>query len=124
MSINILPNIMKTNSKKINKINKANLDSWLATTGYLYPITERQLDSFNLLYKDYDFKLKDVQINIDSILSDKIHFSDHLKIKSFDDYIITSDVQQLKMAARKGESEIPDEIIQRMKKHHTPKDEE
>lgn len=37
--------------------------SMLRCSGYLPPSTDAELDAFNELHKDYDFKLKDVRID-------------------------------------------------------------
>ena len=50
---------MAIDKKHIGKIFEENLDDWLHSTGYLYPMNEQQLDRFSKLYNDYDFKLKD-----------------------------------------------------------------
>ena len=43
--------------KKIELIGIAQLDSWLGSTGFLYPASEIEQDRFNKLYEDYDYKL-------------------------------------------------------------------
>ncbi len=45
--------------KKIELIEIAQLDSWLGSTGFLFPSNELELDRFNKLYEDYDYKLDD-----------------------------------------------------------------
>jgi hypothetical protein len=114
---------MKTNKKISLSISEANLDSWLAATGYLYPFTESQLDIFNNLYENYDYKLKDAHIDVGAIISNKIRVLSNQTIPLFDNAIIDADIQPLRMAARKGENDIPDEIIHKMRQHHK-KDEE
>lgn len=113
---------MKANNR-ILYINGSNIDAWLSATGYLYPLTEKQLNLFNNVYREFDFKLKDKHIDVEAILSNKIGFSGNQSIKHFDDREIISDIQQYKMVARKGEVDIPQEIIDKMRQHHK-KDEE
>ena len=56
---------MATDKKYKGKINESNLNDWLASTGYLFATNEIQLDRFNKIYEDYDFKLKDINIDVD-----------------------------------------------------------
>ncbi|MDL2320140.1 hypothetical protein LJC45_03305 [Alistipes sp. OttesenSCG-928-B03] len=90
----------------------------MSATGYLYPFTEKQLDSFNELYKDYDFKLKDNHIDVETILSNQVSFPDKYTIKLFEDNEIASSIEQLRMVARKGEDNIPGGIIDKMRQRH------
>jgi len=109
---------MTTNAKIIEKVSILNLDEWLNSTGFLYPTNEKELARFNKLYADYDFKLKNSNINFQAIINNNLCFN----IKSFvliKDANIDSEIQQLKMAARKGSQNIPQHIIDKMKKHHT-----
>lgn len=112
---------MAIDKKYIGKISEENLDDWLHSTGFLYPMNEQQLDRFNKLYDDYDFKLKDSVIDISSILNGSLR--NKSKIISLD---ISSDVkaeiENLKMVARKGQSGLPQHIIDKMRKKHRDSD--
>ena len=48
---------MAIDKKYIGKVTESNLDDWLHSTGFLYPTNEIQLERFEKLYEDYDFKL-------------------------------------------------------------------
>ncbi|MEK6511846.1 hypothetical protein [Myroides odoratimimus] len=115
---------MAINKKYIDKITENNLDDWLHSTGFLYPKNEKQLERFEKLYEDYDFKLKDEKIDIDSIINDTLCYK--VKVMRLDlSNEIKKDIQDLKMVARKGQNEIPQHIIDKMKKKHQgPNDKE
>ena len=55
---------MALDKKYSNKINENNLDDWLHSTGFLYPKNEKQLERFEKLYEDYDFKLSNEDLLI------------------------------------------------------------
>ena len=102
--------------KKIQKIDLNHLDDWFASTGYLYPVNELQLDRFNKLYQDYDFKLTSKRIDVKAIVTNTLSHSeivfpweDEIKYEVFD---------SLRMAARKGEKEIEQQIIDKMLSNH------
>jgi len=109
---------MAANKKNIEKVNINNLDEWLSSTGFLCPINELELARFNKLYADYDFKLNDVSINIQSIIENNVCLNiKHLVFTK--DENVENEIQKLGMAARKGNQNIPQHIIDKMKKHHT-----
>lgn len=109
---------MATNKNNIEKVSSNNLDEWLGSTGFLYPANELELVRFNKLYADYDFKLKDASIDVQSIVSGNICPN----IKSFaivkEDKSLENDIEPLRMAARKGNQNLPQHIIDKMRKHH------
>lgn len=106
---------MSKKNKHID-VNESNLDQWLGSTGFVFPRNEQELDSFNTLYKDYDFKLKDVKIDPDQIISGS--FSMQTKIVSLNNDIDIDGINELKLAARKGEGGIPDHILKKVKGKH------
>jgi len=113
---------MATNKKNIERVSINNLDEWLSSTGFLYPTNELELARFNKLYADYDFKLKDVSIDFQSIINNSVCFN--IKPLVFTkDKNIENEINELRMAARKGSQNIPQHIIDKMKKHHTDSDE-
>lgn len=106
---------MGTNNK--NKINNLNLEEWFRSTGFLFPTNELELARFNRLYADYDFKLKDASIDIKSIIEGNICSCEtkifHIgKVEE-----LNSEIEELKMVARKGQ-EIPKHILDKMTKKH------
>jgi phage antirepressor YoqD-like protein len=59
---------MGIDKKYIGKVTETNLDDWLHSTGFLFPQNKTQIERFNKLYEDYDFKLKNTGINVKSII--------------------------------------------------------
>lgn len=106
-----------TKPKKIQKIQLDHLDNWFASTGYLYPVNEIQLERFNKLYQDYDFKLKSKKIDVNSIVNGTIRCAKI--VFPWKDVIENENFESLRMAARKGQSEIPQHIIDKMLKNHS-----
>jgi hypothetical protein len=115
--------VMATNKNHIEKISINNLDEWLGSTGFLYPTNELELARFNKLYANYDFKLKNSSIDVQSILKNNVcpNVKSLIFIK---DENIESEIQELRMAARKGSQNISQQIIDKMRKHHTEDDSE
>lgn len=104
---------MATNKKNNGIVNMDNLDEWLSSTGFLCPENEIQLDRFDKIFEDYDFKLKNASIDIKSILEDNL--CNTAKIFKIDTTKIENEIEQLKMVARKGQNNIPQHIIDKMK---------
>ncbi len=106
---------MGTNNK--NKINNRNLEEWFRSTGFLFPTNELELARFNKLYADYDFKLKDASIDAKSIIEGNV-CSGGTKVFSIGKVDeLNSEIEELKMVARKGQ-EIPKHILDKMTKKH------
>lgn len=115
---------MALDKKYSNKINENNLDDWLHSTGFLYPKNEKQLERFEKLYEDYDFKLSNEKIDIESILKDTLCYKTRTIQLNLSSSVI-NDIEDLKMVARKGQSGLPQHIIDKMKKKHNgPNDKE
>ncbi|GHS99122.1 hypothetical protein FACS189421_08980 [Bacteroidia bacterium] len=110
---------MATNKKNTEKVSINNLDEWLSSTGFFCPTNELELARFNKLYADSDFKLKDASIDAQSIINGNACSN----IKSFvltkEEENIENEIQELRMAARKGSQNLPQHIIDKMRKHHT-----
>jgi len=111
---------MSKKNKHID-VKEENLDQWLGSTGFIFPRNESELDTFNKLYQGYDFKLKDVKIDPDQIINGS--FSLETKILSITKDIDISGINELKVAARKGEGSIPDHILKKVKGKHKNLDE-
>lgn len=103
--------------KNIQKIALDHLDDWFASTGFLYPVNEIQLKRFDKLYEDYDFKLKSERIDVDSIINGSLKRS-KIVFPWKEDEIEVENFETLRMAARKGQGEVPQEIIDKMLKKH------
>ena len=105
-------------ANKRNNINSQNLDEWLRSTGFLFPTNELELARFNKLYADYDFKLKDASIDVASIIEGHVCSCD---TKGFGfikyDESNMEEIEELKMAARKGHK-VPEHIIDKMMQKH------
>lgn len=111
---------MGINKRHTNKVFQSNLDDWLSSLGFLYPITDAQLERFNKLYKDYDYNLKDAKIDAMAIIKGTYHRKSKIISLITEEGMNESEsFDQLNMAARKGQKELPQHIINKMiKKHH------
>lgn len=112
---------MAIDKKYIGKITESNLDDWLHSTGFLYPTNEKQLERFEKLYEDYDFKLKDAIIDIKSIIEGTLCNKNKVIPMSLD-IEISNKIEHLKMVARKGQDNLPQHIIDKMRKKHRGSD--
>jgi hypothetical protein len=97
-------------------VNESNLHHWLSSSGYLYPRNETELALFEKAYIGYDFKLESKSINVASIINGTLKCQS--KVISFIDNEEEKDIQELKMAARKGIESIPKDILDKMKNKH------
>lgn len=105
-----------------NKINSQNLEEWFRSTGFLFPTNELELARFDKLYADYDFKLKDVSIDAQSIIEGNAcsYSTKSPRIVKLDE--LNNEIEGLKMVARKGQ-EVPKHILDKMtQKHRKNKD--
>lgn len=107
---------MKENNTHIN-IDQ--IDNFLGCMGFLYPINENQLDIFDVIYSDFDFKLKSATINVSAIINNQL--SKKSVFKLFENNDILNDIEELKMVARKGNNELPQDIIDKMYSKHRKK---
>lgn len=113
---------MAIDKKYIGKITEDNLDDWLHSTGFLYPRNEKQLDRFNKLFEDYDFKLNNARIDITSILNDTLcNKTKIIPLNLSSDF--NNEIESLRMVARKGQSNnLPKHIIDKMRNKHRDSD--
>lgn len=102
--------------KKIELIEIGHLDCWLGSTGFLFPSNELELDRFNKLYEDYDYKLEYKSINPIAIINNTFHREP--KVITMFEEDIDADIESLRMVARKGNQDIPQYIIDKMLKKH------
>jgi hypothetical protein len=103
---------MQQNSKHI--INLENIDHYLGSMGFLYPVSECQLEIFNIVYAEFDFKLKDVSIDASAIINNQLSKKSVFNIFKSEQ---NEEIQELKMVARKG-SQLPQDIIDKMYGKH------
>lgn len=102
-------------------ITNDNLEEWLASTGYLFPTNDLEIARFDKLYDDYAFKLSETRIDVKSIMEDSYSCKSSVaKIIQIDNGAIN----ELKMVARNGDSQVTDEIISKMKAKHRKKDDD
>jgi hypothetical protein len=104
-------------TKKINNsINANRFDELLAIAGYIYPRNDKELEQFELLYKDYDFKLKDIRIKPVEIIN--YSFKKQGKVLKLKNEEEQQNIIELRIAARKGNEQIPKSILDKMKRKH------
>ncbi|PZO29128.1 MAG: hypothetical protein DCF13_07200 [Flavobacteriaceae bacterium] len=112
---------MAIDKKYIGKISDDNLDDWLHSTGFLYPTNENQLDRFNKLFDDYDFKLDNAVIDVKSIINGTLCNKTKIIPNKNIDFI--TEIESLKMVARKGQTNnLPKHIIDKMRNKHRDSD--
>lgn len=99
--------------EKSKIINANNFDSWLASTGFLFPTNELELARFNKLYGDLDEKLTGKEIDPERILNGLAQS----KIVKMDvTPTIEEEFSAYRMVARNG-SNLPKHILEKMKKN-------
>ena len=111
---------MGIDKKYIGKVTETNLDDWLHSTGFLFSQNKTQIERFNKLYEDYDFKLKNTNINVKSIIDDSFCIEKKSKIISIDKNL-GLEIENLKMVARKGQSNISQSVFDKMKQNQKKK---
>ena len=94
------------------------LDHYLGSTGFICPRNERQFDLFEKLYEDFDLKLKDATINVAGIISNQLTKKTVIRLLQDDN---TNEINELKMAARKGSQGLSQDIIDKMYGKHRKK---
>lgn len=99
-----------------NKITPDNIEEFLAISGYIFQRTEEELEKFDLLYENYELKNKDFRINSDEIIGGT--FKKRGKVFSFKDEENEDELNQVRIAARKSTEEIPQSILDKMKRRH------
>lgn len=91
-------------------------ESWLASTGFLFPRNELELARYNKLYGESEHeKLTDSSVSIDRILNGRARLFPALN--PFFDKDINGVEQEYRMVARKGLGQLPDHIREKMKKN-------
>jgi hypothetical protein len=103
--------------EKSKIINADNFDSWLASTGFLFPTNELELARFNKLFGDLDEQLTGKEIDPERILNG--HTPSKV-VKMNNAPAIEQDFSAYKMVARNG-SNLPKHILDKMKKNQSNK---
>lgn len=102
--------------KKLDLIEVAHLDSWLASTGFLFPNSELELDRFNKLYEEYNYKLDNKSIDPIAVINNTFHREP--KVLNMFEEDLEGEIESLRMVARKGKKDLPQHIIDKMRKKH------
>jgi hypothetical protein len=102
--------------KEIELIEVKHLDSWLGSTGFLFPSNELELYRFNKLYEDYDFKLDNESIDPFAIIKGTFHREP--KVITMFENDVDEEIESLRMVARKGNQNLPQHIIDKMRTKH------
>lgn len=101
--------------EKSKIINTDNFDSWLASTGFLFPTNEFELARFNKLYADVDEQLTGKEIDPERILKG-LTPSKVIRMNIAPTLTIEEEFSTYKMVARNG-SNLPKHILEKMKKN-------
>lgn len=103
-------------NKKNNIVTIETFDFYLAICGFTYPITEYQLDLFDKLYMDFDYQLKDIRIDCQAIIQNRFITNTIISLPKEEEMC---DLQELRMVARKGIHNLPQDIIDKMYGKHS-----
>lgn len=90
-----------------------NITEWLASTGFLFPRNEVELERFEKLYGDNDFGLTGKEIDPDRIING--NFSKRKSLKIPND-INKDEISKFKMVARNGNN-LPKHIMDKILKN-------
>lgn len=100
-------------------ITPENVTEWLASTGFLFPRNNAELERFEKLFEDEDFGLTGTEIDPDKIIDGSYKQSKIIELQSEVD---PKEFNRFKMAARNGK-ELPDHIKNKILKNQSkPKD--
>ena len=61
------------------------LDYHLGSMGFLYPVNDIQMKGFDILFKDFDYKLKNAQIDCSSIIEGHVRQGKVHRLDSVDE---------------------------------------
>ena len=89
-----------------------NMAEWVASTGFIFPRTLRELMRFEKLYGDVEINLEGSQIDPEKILGRK-GGADVIQLTQGE----KKEKAHFRMAARKGDSNIPQHILDKIKKN-------
>jgi len=91
-------------------INTENVDEWMASTGFLFPRTIKELLRFEKLYKDIVINLDGCQIDPEIILGRR---TAPVVIPISKEFVKKE--THFRMAARKGDKNVPQHILNKIK---------
>lgn len=103
-------------SKKTIQITELNISEWIHSTGYLLPRTDVEHARFDLLYSNIERRVTDDEVDPIKILRG-IWKSKPIVFIS-DEIQITSEINELRMAAR-NHAPMPEHILNKIKKNHS-----
>ncbi len=103
--------------EKSKIINADNFDSWLASTGFLFPTNELELARFNKLFGDLDEQLTGKEVDPERILNGQ---TPSRIVKMNNRPATEQDFSTFRMVARNG-SNLPKHILDKMKKNQSNK---
>lgn len=110
---------MAISKKHKGKIDNSNLNDWLSSLGFLCPITDLHLDRFDKQYGDYPYKLSNASIDAKAIIDGT--YKTKTKVINIKSVEFDNNISQLKMVARKGQSGLSQDIINKMRAKHKKK---
>lgn len=104
---------MKGQNKYKGKIDESNLDDWLCSLGYLYPVSDIQLERFEKCFDKMPPKLENAKIDAVAIINGT--YMRKSKVVNLISDNFKQEIEELRMVARKGSKNLPDEVIEKMK---------
>ncbi|MDJ1498947.1 hypothetical protein QNI19_38835 [Cytophagaceae bacterium DM2B3-1] len=104
-------------AKKDISLSEDNLSDWLHSTGYFLPQNEIQLSRLERLNTIVESTINESRVDPFTIINNTWQPSYVEPIKDLD---LSEQIEELKMAARKG-SDLPSDILEKIKKNHGQK---
>lgn len=98
---------------KIN-IDSDNITEWLASTGFIFPRTEAELDRFNKLYEESEIQINDPDFEKIMNIGNKVVTNRKPEMK------IVENLEEFRMVARNGNN-LPSHILDKIKKNQSKK---
>lgn len=110
---------MAKNKKNI-ELTEKEFDQLLGSFGYIFPRSDQELDNFREVYFNEEFKLRETKIDPNEIIQGT--FKLEKKVIQLSTNINLNEIQSLQLAARKGERQISNEILKKLKEKHSKRD--
>lgn len=106
--------------KKIEQIELGQLISWLGSLGFIPCQGELEHLRFEKLYDDFQYKLLDIDLDPYAIINNTFprQETERLSFSPKD----KEEFHELRMVARKGQKDTPEDIINKMKSKHKKRD--
>lgn len=98
-------------SNKSKFINDDNVSTWLSALGFSFPRNEAEEKVFDLVYSNYEHKVKDVKIDASRLIDDIEKEASKIQ----------NDEVEWKMAAR-NYGDLPKHIMEKMRKNQNGKE--